>query len=263
MLWIAAFLFALEMYFDIAALTDIAVGTAGLFGIKSPENFNYPFFAPSISQFWRRWHMSLTTWITDYVFTPLRMSLRNLGVLGLILSITINMVLIGVWHGIAIGFVIYGLVHSVFITADALTLSWRRKYYRKHPLADRLTNLIGPVCVFCMVSFSLVIFRAVTLPNLAYQLAHLGDGLGSPIASLRVLYNNYGHFLSFITASATAIALGIELWNYLRRQGFRPALAIPSFPMLPAPIRWLVYYAGVTAVVTLYQQHVHFIYVQF
>ena len=88
--WIAACLYALQIYFDFAALTDIAIGTAALFGIRSPENFAHPFFAPSISQFWRRWHMTLTFWLTDYVFTPLRMATRNLGKWGLALSITVT-----------------------------------------------------------------------------------------------------------------------------------------------------------------------------
>jgi D-alanyl-lipoteichoic acid acyltransferase DltB (MBOAT superfamily) len=263
MLWIAGFLYALQLYFDFAALTDIAVGTAGLFCIKSPENFNYPFFAPSISQFWRRWHMSLTTWITDYVFTPLRMSLRNLGTLGLIVSIMVNMTLIALWHGIGVGILIFGLLNGAFLVVDSLTTAWRRKYYRRHPLMDLITNLIGPVFVFSMVAYALVYFRAVTIANITYQTHHLWDGVGAPISSLRELYNNYGHFLSFLTFAATAGAIGIELWAYLRQRGAKFVLAVPLFPALPAPLRWLVYYAGVTAVVTLYQQHVHFIYVQF
>ena len=263
MLWIAGILYALQLYFDFAALTDIAVGTAGLFCIKSPENFNYPFFAPSISQFWRRWHMSLTTWITDYVFTPLRMSLRNLGTLGLILSIMVNMTLIALWHGIGVGILIFGLLNGVFLVIDSLTASWRRKYYRRHLVMDRITNLIGPVFVFCMVAYALVYFRAVTIPNITYQTHHLWDGVGAPISSLRELFNNFGRFHSFLTFVATAGAMGIELLAYLRQSDAKFALSVPSFQALPAPLRWLVYYAGVTTVVTLYQQHVHFIYVQF
>ncbi len=263
MLWIAACLYALELYFDFAALTDIAVGTAALFGIKSPENFNYPFLAPSISQFWRRWHMSLTSWLTDYVFTPLRMSTRNIGTWGLVLSITVNMTLIGLWHGLGMGFLIFGLVHSVYLIVDILTSSWRRKYYRRHPVADRVTNLIGPVFVFGMVAFALVFFRAVTMPNIAYQMRHLCDGLGAPIASVQKLYYGYSRLLFLLTGLTTAGALGIELLDYLRQRGKRAVLWIPFFSAWPVPLRWLVYYAGIAVAVTLHQQNVHFIYVQF
>jgi len=263
MLWIAACLYALEMYFDFAALTDIAVGTAGLFGIRSPENFNFPYFAPSISQFWRRWHMSLTLWLTDYVFTPLRMSTRNLGNWGLFLSITINMVLIGLWHGIGLGFLIFGLVHSVFLVVDAFTSSARRKYYRRHPLADRITNLIGPLFVFAMAAFALVFFRAVTNTNITYQMQHIWLGLAAPVTALKELYYNYSRLLIGLTCLSTGAALGIELLDYRRQAGGRIASSIPSFAGLPAALRWAVYYAGVAIVVTLHQQHVHFIYVQF
>jgi D-alanyl-lipoteichoic acid acyltransferase DltB (MBOAT superfamily) len=263
MLWIAACLYALELYFDFAALTDIAVGTAGLLGIKSPENFDHPFLAPSISQFWRRWHMTLTFWLTDYVFTPLRMSTRNIGTWGLVLSITVNMTLIGLWHGIGMGFLIFGLVHSSYLIVDSLTASWRRKYYRRHPGADRIANLIGPVFVFVMVAFSLVFFRAVTMPNITYQMRHLWDGLGAPIASAHKLYYEYSRLLFGLTGLATAGALGLELLDYLRQRGERAALSIPSFSTLPVPLRWLIYYAGIAVAVTLHQQNVHFIYVQF
>ena len=133
----------MQIYFDFASLTDIAIGTAAIFGIRSPENFAYPFFAPSMSQFWRRWHMTLTTWLTDYVFTPLRMTMRNLGKWGLVLSITVTMVLIGLWHGLGIGFLLFGLVHSIYLIADSLSLSLRRRFYRKHPLANSFTSLSG------------------------------------------------------------------------------------------------------------------------
>ncbi|HVU46460.1 MAG TPA: MBOAT family O-acyltransferase [Terracidiphilus sp.] len=263
MLWIAACLYALEMYFDFAALTDIAVGTAALFGIRSPENFDYPFFAPSISQFWRRWHMTLTFWLTDYVFTPLRMSTRNLGALGLMLSITINMTLIGLWHGIGMGFLLFGLVHSVYLIVDSLSASWRRKFYRKHPAADRFMDVMGPVFVFAMVAFALVFFRAESTASIAYQMHHLWDGLGSPIASLQKLYYNYSRMLFGITCLVTVGGVGIELNEYLRRKGGGPAFLLPAFPAFPVPLRWLIYYVGVAVVVTLHQQNVHFIYVQF
>ncbi|MDR3698582.1 MAG: MBOAT family O-acyltransferase [Candidatus Sulfopaludibacter sp.] len=109
----AVYLFPLQLYADLSGLTDIAIGAALLFGIQSPENFDSPFAGRSISDFWRRWHMSLTTWLRDYVFTPLRMAMRNWGNLGLALSLTVNMVLIGLWHRLSAAFLVFGLTHSV------------------------------------------------------------------------------------------------------------------------------------------------------
>ncbi|MGH3056472.1 MAG: MBOAT family O-acyltransferase, partial [Gaiellaceae bacterium] len=96
---IASYLFALQLYADFSGVTDIAIGTARLFGIESPPNFDAPFYAENIQDFWRRWHMTLTSWIGDYIFTPLRMGLRGWGQAGLVASLAINMVAIGVWHG--------------------------------------------------------------------------------------------------------------------------------------------------------------------
>jgi len=154
-------------------------------------------------------------------------------------------------------------VHSVYLIVDSLTSSWRRKYYRRHPVADRITNLIGPFFVFGMVAFALVFFRAVTMPNIVYQMHHLGDGLSTPISSLEKLYYNYSRLLFGLTGLATAGALGIELLDYLRQRGLKAALSIPRFSALPVPLRWLIHYAGIAVAVTLHQQNVHFIYVQF
>ncbi|HZU09374.1 MAG TPA: MBOAT family O-acyltransferase, partial [Pseudacidobacterium sp.] len=263
MLWFAAILYALELYFDFAALTDIAVGTAGLFGIRSPENFAHPYFAPSISQFWRRWHMSLTFWLTDYVFTPLRMATRNLGNWGLALSITANMVLIGLWHGINIGFLLFGVIQSIYLMVDSFTSAARKRFYRKHRWADVLTNLIGPFFVFLMIAFTLVFFRAGSFVNISYELRHLWDGLESPVASVTRVYYGFGRMHFGLTGIAVTAALVLELCSYLRAQQSRVVAFLPSFSSLPLAMRWAVYYAALATVITLHQQSTHFIYVQF
>ncbi len=116
------YLFPLQMYADFSALTDIALGMGLLFGIQGPENFNRPFTAFSISDFWRRWHMSLTNWLADYVFTPLRMATRSAGTAGLALSITINMLAVGLWHGLTWGYFVFGLVNAAYLVGDVLTM---------------------------------------------------------------------------------------------------------------------------------------------
>jgi alginate O-acetyltransferase complex protein AlgI len=261
--WIASGLYALRIYFDFAALTDIAVGTAAIFGIRSPENFAYPFFAKSISQFWRRWHMTLTTWLTDYVFTPLRMATRNLGKWGLVVSITVSMVLIGLWHGLGVGFLFFGLVHSGYLIIDSLTSSVRRRFYRQHPLADNLTSAVGPFFVFGMVAFSLIFFRVATLPAISYQIKHIGDGLVSPIASLQTFYYGFGRLRCAQVCLATTVMALFELGSYLRSQHGELMATLPQFSDLPLPVRWATYYAGIGIAATVHQQSVHFIYTQF
>ncbi len=125
--------FPLQMYADFAGLTDIAIGSAWLFGIETPENFNAPFSAASPSEYWRRWHITLTTWLTDYVFTPLRMWFRAWGTVGLVLCLFINMILIGAWHGFRFTYVMFGAIHAIYLSVDALTARARKKYYPRTP----------------------------------------------------------------------------------------------------------------------------------
>src|ERR1017187_6274643 len=114
----AFYLFPLQLYADFSGLTDIAMGTGRLFGIESPLNSNRPVTAATIAGFWRRWHMSLTSWLADYVFTPLRMATRTAGNAGLALSITLNMVAIGLWHGLTWPYFCFGLLHAGYLVVE-------------------------------------------------------------------------------------------------------------------------------------------------
>jgi alginate O-acetyltransferase complex protein AlgI len=115
-LWLAVYAFAFQIYFDFSAYTDIARGSALLFGFRVPANFNLPYFADSISDFWRRWHVSLSTWLRDYLFIPLGGSrgssffnYRNL---------LITMMLGGIWHGAAIHFAVWGAYQGVLLVLN-------------------------------------------------------------------------------------------------------------------------------------------------
>ncbi|HSP97392.1 MAG TPA: MBOAT family O-acyltransferase [Candidatus Dormibacteraeota bacterium] len=157
---LAAYLFAIQLYADFSGLTDIAIGMARLFGIQSPPNFDSPFYAENMQEFWRRWHMTLTTWLRDYLFTPLRMALRDRGQLGLIVSLAVNMVAIGVWHGPRLTFVAFGVLHAVYLIGSSLSLRARTKWLRARPALSRLHALVGPLVTFNMVVVSFVFFRA-------------------------------------------------------------------------------------------------------
>jgi alginate O-acetyltransferase complex protein AlgI len=175
----AFYLFPLQLYMDFAALTDIAIGVGLLFGIESPENFDRPFAAPNISEFWRRWHMSLTGWLRDYVFMPVRMLLRGWGNAGLALSLTINMVLIAIWHGFRMNFLVFGLIHSGYLIVDAFSSSVRKRYYRKHPNAAKIARIAGPVFTYHLVAVADTFFRVPTFEAGTQVLAGLGGGIGN------------------------------------------------------------------------------------
>jgi alginate O-acetyltransferase complex protein AlgI len=183
------YLFPLQLYADFSGLTDIAIGSGLLFGIESPENFDRPFTASSITEFWRRWHITLSRWLADYVFTPLRMSMRSLGNAGLALSICLTMAAIGIWHGFTWGYFVFGLIHGGYLTAEALTSRWRARFFQAHPRMDSIGTLAGRFYVFHLVAISFLFFRSLSLSDAVWAFTHLLAGVSTPAAGLsRLVY---------------------------------------------------------------------------
>ncbi|MDH7446577.1 MBOAT family O-acyltransferase [Aquimarina sp. 2201CG14-23] len=113
-LFLGTFFYAIQLYADFSGYSNMAIGVSKLFGIQLMRNFATPFFSTNISDFWRKWHISLTTWMMDYVFTPLSFTLRRHQKKGLVISIIATFVLVGFWHGANWTFVVYGLLHGIY-----------------------------------------------------------------------------------------------------------------------------------------------------
>ena len=113
LVWCGALFFGIQIYADFSAYTDIAIGSAKLFGIDLPENFKHPYFAHNPQEFWRKWHISLSTWLRDYLYFPLGGSKGGMNVL--VKATMITMILGGLWHGASWNFVIWGLMHGIAI----------------------------------------------------------------------------------------------------------------------------------------------------
>jgi alginate O-acetyltransferase complex protein AlgI len=127
--WLALLAYALQIYFDFSGYTDMALGLAAMAGVKLPENFNLPYIAESISDFWRRWHISLATWFREYVFFPLER--RRLPFLGQQINILIVFALTGLWHGFKPGFLAWGLIHGLAIALEMSGLGrWLKSTWR-------------------------------------------------------------------------------------------------------------------------------------
>jgi D-alanyl-lipoteichoic acid acyltransferase DltB (MBOAT superfamily) len=165
-LLIGAFYFSVQLYADFSGYSDMAIGFAKLIGFNVTKNFDFPFFAQNIAEFWRKWHISLTTWLTDYIFTPLSISFRDMGKAGLILAIMINFTLIGIWHGANWTFVLFGFLHGCYYIPLILTgrLNKKKKKGRGKPVPS-LKELINMLGMFTLVSLTFIIFRADTIGN--------------------------------------------------------------------------------------------------
>jgi hypothetical protein len=229
---VALYLYPLQLYADFSGLTDIAIGSGLLLGIEAPENFDAPFSAKNITDFWRRWHMTLTGWLRDYVFMPLRMTTRDLGRAGLAISLTIDMVLIALWHGVAAGFLVYGLFHSVFLVSEGLTSSNRQQFYLSHPGLSKFADLLGPIFVYHVVAVGSVLFRAPSLGSAGQLFVQLGAGLRTAAIDLASLLSPPNHH-AWVALPAFAFITSVDVLR--RKHGFE----LPSWS--PRYVKWSVY----------------------
>lgn len=157
-LLIGAILYSFQIYADFSGYSDMAIGFSRLIGFNVIKNFEYPFFAQNIAEFWRKWHMSLTSWLTEYVFTPLSIAFRNWGDYGLILAIVINFTIIGIWHGANWTYVLFGFLHGCYYIPLILrgTMNKKQKIAngKMFPSISELTNVIQ---TFALVTFTFII----------------------------------------------------------------------------------------------------------
>ena len=167
-LLLAAYGYAVQIYCDFSAYTDMAIGLAALLGYRFPHNFNQPYRAASLQDFWRRWHISLSSWLRDYLYIPLGGSRHGLGRLCLALSAT--MLLGGLWHGASWNFVIWGALHGGVLAAERL---WRE--FRPEN-APSLPPLAGIVLTFHIVTLSWIFFRSASFGDAMDFLSGIAAG---------------------------------------------------------------------------------------
>ncbi len=161
--WLAMLAYAAKIYFDFSGYSDIAIGLAGVLGFRVPENFDRPYRARSIAEFWRRWHMSLSTWVRDYIFIPLGGSRGSPFVTASNLSIA--MAVVGLWHGAAFTFLCWGLWHGAGL---AVHRRWRSAVLPRKDLSKRRSFARDAACTaatFAFVAFGWVLFAATSLAS--------------------------------------------------------------------------------------------------
>ena len=147
--WIFAISYSLQIYFDFSAYSDMAIGLGRMFGFHFLENFNYPYISKSITEFWRRWHMSLSSWFRDYVYIPLGGNRK--GTIILVRNIFIVWALTGIWHGANWTFVIWGLMFGIMLIIEKLFLT-------KH--LEKMPSILQRIYVLFTVMISFIIFNA-------------------------------------------------------------------------------------------------------
>jgi D-alanyl-lipoteichoic acid acyltransferase DltB (MBOAT superfamily) len=258
----ATWLYAFQIYFDFSGYTDIALGVALVLGFKLTQNFNRPYFATSIQDFWKRWHISLTSWLTDYVFNPLirskfiRIKWYNLMLLSMLATFLVS----GFWHGAQWTFVAWGALHGSYIVIALMMQKPFNAFVARIGLTarPRLYRGLKIAFTFTLVCFAYILFRANSMADALYIISHLHTGWGDVVGGLKATVNLLRE--EFMLAIAgIAIVMGVEVLK-----GF---VDVPgTFASRPAVVRWGVYYAAALSIVlfgAFYSIHPQFIYFRF
>lgn len=184
-LMLATYLYAIQILADFSGYTDMALGVARMFNIRLTQNFNAPYLATSIADFWRRWHISFSRWILDYIFKPLQMEWRNWKNVGVAGALLVTFLFSGLWHGVSWNFVVWGLLHGLFLSASVFWKPWQTRMWEKIGLHNHpLRRLVQVLVTFNLVSFAWIFFRAGSLNDGFYVATHLFSGVGSYLVAV-------------------------------------------------------------------------------
>jgi alginate O-acetyltransferase complex protein AlgI len=201
--WLGIVCYSVQIYFDFSGYSDMAIGLGRMFGFRFPENFDYPYVSRSVSEFWRRWHLSLSRWFRDYLYIPLGGNRR--GRARTDFNLLVVFLLCGLWHGASWNFILWGLMHGAFLIAE------------RKGLGRRLETLWTPLrhaYLLMVVLVTWVFFRAATVRYaLAYLSAMAGIATGTGIDHYLALYLNS----ELILALGVALVAALPVWPRLVR----------------------------------------------
>ena len=244
-LWVAAVFFAFQIYGDFSGYSDIAIGCSKLFGIRLMRNFNMPYFSRDIAEFWRRWHVSLTTWFRDYLYIPLGGS--RCGILKKVRNTFIIFLVSGLWHGANWTFVVWGVFHAICFL-PLLLLGNNRRYASDDALQVRMTELGKILLTFFLVVIGWTIFRAPDISTAYEWVTTMFSVKEFSLAGNGINLRDGFYALLFVIALLT-----IEWF------GRSEVLHLPTKRWM----RWMIYCGGVVLIVVFKPKPQEFIYFQF
>lgn len=251
-LLMACLLYPVELYGDFSGYTDIALGGACMLGFKLSPNFNRPFIAQATAEFWRRWHMSLSFWVKDYLYLPLSSGMRRWGQWGVFLSLSLTFAGLGAWHGAGWNYIIYGLIQGLIIFYEMKTAMIRNKI--KNWIGNPLFTTLSILRTYLLFAFSLIFFRLESVSDALYYIRNISF---STHASWKEVSIGIPDHNCIVAGSALVLILVYEY--FMSKRDLLEALE--KQPML---VRWSIYYLLAIMFFTLGQFNSDsFIYLQF
>lgn len=240
---IAMILYSAQIYCDFSGYSDMAIGTGKLFGIQMMKNFDYPYFSRNISEFWRKWHMSLTSWFTEYIYIPLGGNRISRG--RTILNTVFVFTLCGLWHGANMTFVIWGFLNGVLFIP--LLIQRNPNKYKNVPVDYKPITLLKVLITFVLVTICWVFFRASSI-NEAF--AFFNQLIFSNVSFSKIPLLKFSILFVFVT-------LIIEWFQRNKEYG------LVGIDKLYKPIRWLIYLGFIFVIIQFSLAEGSFIYQNF
>lgn len=259
-LLVASVFFSIQIYCDFSGYSDMALGAARVMGFELMKNFDRPYFSKSISEFWRRWHISLSTWFKDYLYISLggnRVALPRA-----CFNLFFVFMVSGLWHGANWTFIVWGALHGLYLVIGMLTKNGRNRFIERLKLPVLNHPLLNITVTYVLVTFAWIFFRANGLHDAAYVIMHLFEpatalwqGMAYTGASTIKVFYTFPQWLALFGALAllflvekAQVRLSINAW--LQQQA--------------TPVRWALYYGIVLYIAVLGAfERVQFIYFQF
>ncbi len=206
--WMGILAFAFQIYFDFSGYSDMAIGLGAILGFRFPENFNYPYIAASVTDFWRRWHISLGSWFREYVYIPLGGNRKGLS--RQICNILIVWILTGIWHGAGVQFLLWGLWFAAFLILEKMVLG---------KVLDVLPKIFGRVYTGLIVLFGWVLFSLETVGAVGGYLGAMFCAHGGNLLDRQGMYLGREYVILLVIAAIAATPLGSSLAKKVKSAG--------------------------------------------
>ncbi len=243
---IASIAFTFQIYCDFSGYSDIAIGSAQVMGFKLMDNFNRPYFSKSVSEFWKRWHISLSTWFRDYLYISL--GGNRVKKWRWYFNLFFTFLVSGLWHGANWTYIFWGAIHGSFLIVSIWTQGIRNRIVnfmglKKHP---KIYRFIQVIIVFTLVSFAWIFFRARNITEAFYVVSHLFVGLDriTGIVGLKMAIDSIGISKYELYVALIAI-LAMETIHFIQRHGSIRHM-LNRKPLL---LRWAVYYLLIISII--------------
>lgn len=243
----ASCLFFFQIYCDFSGYSDIAIGSAKLFGFKLSKNFETPYLAKTAANYWQRWHITLTKWFTDYLYGPIVKS-TNRGPISKALALFITMILIGLWHGANWTFVVFGLIGAVFITLERIRIPFKNKNYSLTEFLNKAPRPVSLLYMSILIITSSVFFRAPDVPT-----------------AMSILYK----IIHFTTSQPFEFVIGAKVLVVPFLIAVEVLTRLKPYPLYKLqlhankPLRWAIYYILIIIMIRYAGPKEQFIYFQF